>query len=277
MKEFILGLIQMAFLNCKTLADKESNLKKTFEMIEHAYKLEVDLVCLPEFFSVGSWLSVGKPKELVEPFLGPTNLALFKKAEEYNLYICAGSFPTLHKGMIYNMGAFITPEQIAGSYVRAYDRPEYYSLGSEFPVFKTKLGNFGVVICGDIFVPEITRGLVNLGANIILNPTMNAVLYYDRFMAAARSRAYENFTFVAQVDPIGHHPAWGALCGGTTVFSPEGLIIEQAPFDKEMIILTKIDPNLKIMKMDWVQSRDFYRIALQSIIKNLTFFEIQSS
>ena len=274
MKEFILGLIQMQFINAKTSEDKEQNLKKAYNLIEVAHKSEVDLIGLPEFFSVGTWLSVGKPRILVEPFEGPTNLALAKLAEEYDLYICGGSFPTLHDGNIYNMGAFITPQKIAGAYVRSYDRPEYYCLGSIFPVFKTNFAKIGIIICGDIFVPEVSRGFSQKGVDIILNPTMNAVMYYDRFMAAARSRAYENFLFVAQTDPIGYHPTWGEMHGGSTVFNPEGLVVEQAPLNEEMVLIAKIDPKLEIMKVDWNKGREFYRVALQSVISNLEFIEI---
>ncbi|NVM53795.1 MAG: carbon-nitrogen hydrolase family protein [Candidatus Helarchaeota archaeon] len=274
MKEFTLGLVQMQIINCMTMADKERNLKKAFEMIESAYKLDADLVCLPEFFSVGSWLSVGKPAQLVEPFEGPTNQQLLKLSEEFGILIVPGSSPTLKEEKIYNMGAFITPKEIAGTYVRAYDRPEYYSLGSEFPIFKTKLGKIGVIICGDIFVPEIARNFSDHGVELILNPTMNAVMYYDRFMAAARSRAYENFVFVAQVDPIGNHPAWGEMIGGSTVFNPEGLIVQKAAVKEETVLITKIHPKLKIMKIDWNAGRDFYHVALQSVISRMNFVEI---
>ena len=274
MKEFRLGLIQMRFINAKTMDDKERNLKKVRRLINAAHNSEVDLVCLPEFFSVGTWLSVGKPSKLVESFEGPTNLQLAKLAEELNIYICGGSFPTLKDNKIYNMGAFITPKGIAGSYVRAYDRPEYYTLGSTFPIFKTAFAKIGVIICGDIFVPEISRGYSQKGVEIILNPTMNAVMYYDRFMAAARSRAYENLCFVAQIDPIGDHPAWGEMVGGSTIFSPEGLILEQAPKNEELILTAQIDPKLEVMKVNWNTGHEFYRVALQSIISNLKFREI---
>lgn len=274
MKEFTLGLVQMQFINCKTKSEKERNISKAISMIKNAYRSEVDLVCLPEFFSVGTWLSVGKPSLLVEPFEGPINLQLAKLCEEFNIYICGGSFPTLKDNKIYNMGAFITPKGIAGSYVRAYDRPEYYTLGSTFPIFKTEFAKIGVIICGDIFVPEISRGYSQKGVEIILNPTMNAVMYYDRFMAAARSRAYENLSFVAQIDPIGDHPAWGEMVGGSTIFSPEGLILEQAPKNEELVLTAQIDPNLEVMKVNWNTGHEFYRVALQSIISNLKFREI---
>lgn len=275
MKEFTLGLIQMQFINARTIADKERNLKKAFDLIDVAHKSEVDLACLPEFFSVGTWLSVKKPPQLVEAFEGPTNSHLAKLAEEYNMYIVGGSFPTLKEDQIFNMGAFITPKGIAGAYVRAYDRPEYYSLGSEFPIFKTKLAKIGVIICGDIFLPEISRNFQKHGVELILNPTMNAVMYYDRFMAAARSRAYENAVFVAQCAPIGLHPAWGEMQGGSTVFTPDGLIVDQAPPNNEQVLVTKMNPKTKVMNMDWSSSREFFRVGLNSVISKLSFFEIQ--
>ncbi|MHA1130381.1 MAG: carbon-nitrogen hydrolase family protein [Candidatus Helarchaeota archaeon] len=274
MKAFILGLAQMQFINATTVADKERNLKKADTMLENAHKAEVDLVCLPEFFSVGCWLSVGKPKELIEPFMGPTNLHLAKLAEEYNLYICGGSFPTERPDGIYNMGAFITPKKIAGAFLRAYDRPDYYKLDTKFPFFKTPLGKIGIVICGDIFVPEISRGFMKHDVELVLNPTMNAVMYYDRFMAAARSRAFENCLFVAQCNPLGYHPAWGDMIGGSTIFNPEGIIVESAPLNKEFLLTSTLQPNLKIQNVEWQSGREFLTTALQSIITKLKFTEI---
>ena len=275
MKEFSIGLIQMQFINAESTADKERNLKKSYDLIEVAHQSNVDIVCLPEFFSVGCWLSVGKPSKLVEPFLGPTNLHLMKLSEEFGIIIAAGSFPTLLEGEIYNAGAFITPKGIAGTYVRAYDRPEYYKLGTKFPVFKTNIGKIGVIICGDIFVPEISRGFNYHGVDVILNPTMNAVMYYDRFMAAARTRAYENSLFVAQCDPIGFHPAWGEMLGGSTIFNPDGLIVESAPLNAELVLTSVLEPNLKVQKIEWNKGREFFRVALKSITSKLTFEEIK--
>jgi predicted amidohydrolase len=173
------------------------------------------------------------------------------------------------------MGAFISPRGIAGGYVRAYDRPEYYKLGSTFPIFKTPFANIGIIICGDIFVPEIGRGFSQRGVELILNPTMNAIMYYDRFMAAARSRAYENFLFVAQVDPIGYHPAWGEMLGGSTIFNPEGVVLESAPLSEEMVLISKIGPKIAIMKVDWEVGREFHRVALNSVISKLNYTEIK--
>ena len=209
-----------------------------------------------------------------QEFEGPTNLQLAKLAEEYNIYICGGSFPTCKEGRIYNMGAFITPKKIAGAYVRAYDRPEYYSIGTTFTIFKTEFARIGVIICGDIFVPEISRSFSQHNVELILNPTMNATMYYDRFMAAARSRAYENLLFVAQCNPLGFHPVWGEMLGGSTIYNPKGLIAQAAPLNSETVLTAEIQPNLKTQKIDWTAGREFFRVALHSVILRLQFVEI---
>jgi len=62
--------------------------------------------------------------------------------------------------------------------------------GTEYPVFQTRFGMLGIMICYDGFFPEVARELANRGAEVIAWPVWgcNPLL--------ARARACENHAYV---------------------------------------------------------------------------------
>ena len=58
--------------------------------------------------------------------------------------------------------------------------------GREYPVFDTPIGKIGMMICFDVRMPEVARGLAANGAEIIAMPIM------DGHPALAKARAVEN-------------------------------------------------------------------------------------
>jgi predicted amidohydrolase len=62
--------------------------------------------------------------------------------------------------------------------------------GSEYPVFTTRFGKVGMMVCYDGFFPEVARELTNNGAEVIAWPVWgcNPLL--------ARARACENHVYV---------------------------------------------------------------------------------
>jgi predicted amidohydrolase len=62
--------------------------------------------------------------------------------------------------------------------------------GKDYPVFETKLGKVGLMVCYDGFFPEVARELTNRGAEVIAWPVWGC----DPLLA--RARANENRVFV---------------------------------------------------------------------------------
>jgi predicted amidohydrolase len=68
-----------------------------------------------------------------------------------------------------------------------------------FPVVRTPLGRIGMAIAGDVNWPEMTRALALRGAEIILNPTAQALMPADRDTGipyVRRVRAFENLCYM---------------------------------------------------------------------------------
>jgi predicted amidohydrolase len=62
--------------------------------------------------------------------------------------------------------------------------------GSEYPVFQTRFGKLGMMVCYDGFFPEVARELTNRGAEVIAFPVWGC----NPLLAAAR--ACENHVYV---------------------------------------------------------------------------------
>ena len=93
--------------------------------------------------------------------------------------------------LIYNTAVLLSPEgKLVGKYRKVcLARGEYrkgIAPGQEFPVFDTDIGRIGMMICFDVHMPEVARGLAANGAEIIALPIMGG------HPALARARAIEN-------------------------------------------------------------------------------------
>jgi predicted amidohydrolase len=97
--------------------------------------------------------------------------------------------------LIYNTAILIGPTgKLVGCYRKVCPARDEYrggiATGSEFPVFDTPLGRIGMMICFDVHMPEVARGLAANGAEIIALPIMGG------HPALARARAVENQVYL---------------------------------------------------------------------------------
>ena len=92
---------------------------------------------------------------------------------------------------------------------------DHFGEDSLFPVADTPIGRLACVIAGDMNYPEITRGMVLKGAEVILSPTASAAYPANHNFdvpvnttMTRRVRAYENVAYVLLSDlgPVGADP-----------------------------------------------------------------------
>lgn len=164
------------------------NLLQLEPQVARAAELDADLVVLGECItSVGTSLSAA---DVAEPVPGPSTEYLGRLAKEHGLYIVT-SLNEREDHLIYNTAVLLSPEgRLVGKYRKmCLARGEYrkgIAPGEEFPVFDTDIGRIGMMICFDVHMPEVARGLSANGAEIIALPIMGG------HPALARARAIEN-------------------------------------------------------------------------------------
>jgi predicted amidohydrolase len=161
-------------------------------MIAEAGKKKADLVVLPEtltFFGSGSSYA-----KCAEPIPGPSTDYFGTLAKKYDLYIVAGLLER-DRHLVYNVSVLIGPDgKIVGKYRKVtLPRGEVeggITPGTTYPVYQTRFGKVGMMICYDGFFPEVARELSNRGAEVIAWPVWGC----NPMLGAAR--ACENHVYV---------------------------------------------------------------------------------
>ncbi|HYZ87647.1 MAG TPA: carbon-nitrogen hydrolase family protein [Bryobacteraceae bacterium] len=202
--------------------------------IAEAGKLKADLVVLPETLTYyGTDL---KPAELAEPVPGPSSDYFAALARQHNLYIVAGLFERdAHK--VYNVAVLLTPEGNIGGKYRKVALPDSEASagvvpGQEYPVFQTRFGTLGMMVCYDGFFPEVARELVKRGAEVIAWPVWGCN------PDLARARAAENHVYLVSstYEDVSSH--WML----TAVWDQTGQLAAQAK-DWGTVAIAEVDLN----------------------------------
>ncbi len=160
--------------------------------IEQAAREQAELVVLPETLT---YYGTGKTyADCAEPVPGPSTEYFGRLAKQHDLYIVAGLLEQ-DKHLIYNVAVLIGPDgEIVGKYRKVtLPRGEIeggITPGEDYPVFETRIGKIGMMVCYDGFFPEVARELSNRGAEMIAWPVWGC----NPLLAAAR--AAENHVYL---------------------------------------------------------------------------------
>jgi len=122
-----------------------------------------------------------------------------------------------------------------------------YIAGDDLPVFKTRIGTIGIVICADRRWPEAIRTLKLKGAEIVIIPSYGMSHLENEWWM--RTRAYENEIYLAFV-----HPGVGFICG------PDGEIEAKLQSNVSDCLIHDIDLSNKVCDMLPYRRPDLYDI-----------------
>lgn len=173
----------------KTPAD---NCRLFAPLIEQAARQKADLIVLGETVT---YVGLGRAAaEIAEPVPGPATRYFGELARKHGMYIVVGLYER-DRHLIYNVAALIGPDgRLAGKY-RKVTLPYSEAAGGiapgyDYPVFETRFGKVGMMVCYDGFFPEVARALTNRGAEVIAWPVWGCN------PDLARARAAENHVYV---------------------------------------------------------------------------------
>lgn len=161
-------------------------------LVAEAARQKADLVVLGETVT---HVGIGKStQEIAEPIPGPSTEYFGQLAKKHNLHIVV-SLDEREGHLIYNTAVLLGPDgKLIGKYRKVcLPRTEIdagVAPGNDYPVFETRFGKVGMMICYDGFFPEVARELANRGAEVIAWPVWgcNPLL--------ARARACENHVYI---------------------------------------------------------------------------------
>jgi predicted amidohydrolase len=171
----------------------EQNCREYAPLIEQAARQRADLVVLGETITL---VGPKRPKyeDIAEPIPGPSTEYFGSLAKQHGLHLVVGLYER-DEHLIYNVAVLIGPDgAVLGKYRKVClprnEAAAGVTPGDGYPVFETKFGKVGMMVCYDGFFPEVARELTNNGAEVIAWPVWGC----NPELASAR--ACENHVYI---------------------------------------------------------------------------------
>mgnify|MGYP003638248686 CR=1 FL=1 len=213
------------------VSGRKSNLPHICDRIEMLMLLYpwVQMVVVSELATFGGWTGNALP------FPNEVEDTYRKLAEKHKIWLIPGSLYEQTDTGIYNTAPVINPEgEVITRYRKMFPFMPYevgVESGSEFCVFDVpQVGRFGVSICYDMWLPETSRTLAAMGAEVIIHPTLTPSIDRDVELAIVRATAATNQCFVIDINGIGDGGN-----GRSILVSPTGDILYQAGSNEELL------------------------------------------
>lgn len=226
----------------KTILEKAQSFAP---LLAEAAQQKADLVVLPETLT---FFASGKPMaDCAEAVPGLVTDYFGTLAKQYNFYIAAGLVER-EGHLVYNVCVLIGPDgKLVGKYRKcSLPRGEVeagITPGHEYPVFDTRFGKVGLMICYDGFFPEVARQLTIKGAEVIAWPVWgcNPLL--------AQARACENHVFLVSSTYSAPEANWMP----SAIFSQDGRILARGT-EWGSVVTAEVDLD---QRMHWSSLGDF--------------------
>jgi predicted amidohydrolase len=160
-------------------------------LIEEAARQRADLLVMPEFLTCET---IAQMPERAEPVPGPSTEFFGALAKQHHLYLVPGLVER-EGALVYNVAVLIGPDgKVAGKYRKVCPTDGEIEVGvtpgHDYPVFDTRFGRLGMMVCYDGYFPEIARELAVRGAEVIAWPVAGCDL------RLASARACDNRVFL---------------------------------------------------------------------------------
>jgi predicted amidohydrolase len=239
--------IALAQISCDQ-GNKEKNLETIKENVVRAKSEGAQLVIFPEL-SLTGYVVRDQIYELAERIPGPSTRVVEKLAKENELHIIFGMPETCEKteATLYNSAVLVGPNGFIGKYHKMYlpthsifEEKRYFRPGYQVAVYDTELGKIGLVICYDIYFPEVTRLTRLKGAQLIVCISASPGIRRSFFETLTAARAIENTAFLAYVNRAGIEDGL-QFWGGSRLIGPSGRIIAEAKYDEEDFVVAGMD------------------------------------
>jgi predicted amidohydrolase len=221
--------IRIAVVQSATATDdRAKNVQRALDYVEHAAAQGARIVCLPETFP-GPWTPPVDYDAIPD---------LEARARDLDVYLIAGLVEAVpgDPHQHYNALVLLGPDGEIGRYRRTTPQGPwiykggsfwdfYYKAGDALPVFDIGDCTIGLLVCSEVYVPELARELALKGAEIIFMPAgLWKKAQWETWRVLTRARAIENLAYTATCQNILGHETGNA--GLAMICSPEQVLAE---------------------------------------------------
>jgi beta-ureidopropionase len=237
--------------------DRRANLDRALDLLA-GLAPRPDVVLFPELFLTPFWcVGLGDERyfEWAEGLDGPSLAALGAAARALGSYLVVPFFERGElAGQYFNSAALLGPDGTpvpgllpSGERVLTYrknaisayrwdghanDEKFYFRPGDGYPVFETRFGPIGILICYDRWFTEAWRVLALRGARIVFVPNASEGYVSDLFVPTVRVSAAQNIVYAVACNRAGLERVEGVetrYYGRSCIAGPRGDLLAEAP------------------------------------------------
>ncbi len=215
-----------------------------------------DLAALPEYF--GYLGPSARRRELAEPVPGPATDRVARIARELGIWVLGGTVLELDDDRVYDTSLlFDRTGEIVASYrkIHLYDvdlpgqppirESAVITAGDQLVTHETEFARVGLTVCYDVRFPELYRGLMAMGAEVLFVPAQfQHETGKDHWLVLVRARAIEDQCFVvapAQCGRFGDPGKGRRSFGHSLVVDPWGRVLVEGSEDEPGVWFADLD------------------------------------
>lgn len=223
----------------------DANLREAGRLISQATAAGAELIVLPENFAIMGIEESDKVAVREKPNDGPIQDFLSEQAKQHDVWLVGGTIPIECSDPNKILAACIVYDN-QGNFVDRYDKIHLFDVdlvdtGENYiesetiefgdlnlKVIDSPFGKIGLAVCYDLRFPELFRGLLDLGAEIIVLPAaFTAATGKAHWESLLRARAIENLTYIIASGQGGYHLNGRATHGDSMIIDPWGAILNR--------------------------------------------------
>ncbi len=262
-----------SFLVEDELHTLDMNIARAMSYIDEASDRGADILCLPE--KVITTNVASRYQHHAEPFPGKITKAFCARAKSKKINLIVPYLVSVGK-KIFNQATIIDRKgKVVGYYRKVQPtvaESTIVTAGDKLPVFTLDFGTIAVMICLDIYFPEIVRIYAFKGADIVFWPTMTHGPTQDGLQTQLRARALDNSMVMVESNFAGippYAPYIGKFLPATArIIDHNGDILSQTG-RRQGIATTDIDLDEVRLTSQCITARepDHIREDLQAITR----------
>ncbi len=249
--------MRVAMCQLRATEEVSANLDTAEVLVREAAAGGADLVALPEYVTcLGNASVLAATAEALGD--GPIAGRFASIARELGVWLLAGTLVEADEGRRYDTSPLFDREgELVARYrkIHLFDvelpgQPPFresatFAAGHELVTHETELTRVGLSVCYDLRFPELYRGLMALGAEVMFVPAQfQHVTGEAHWHALLRARAIENQCFVvapAQWGSYGSPEHGRRSFGHSLVVGPWGDVLAEAPEEGDGVIVVDLD------------------------------------